>query len=892
MPTTSIQARASGNENGAMFNYPAIGAVNPFTFFTINLAGTQGDPIPAWSYYPQVRDIYLRALSKNEPIMVSALYSMVSRIKSLRWNIKGGRNDKKYYQRLFAEADGGAGYGQFISKVVTDLLTQDNGAFIELVGGGKEDRPLRGRVREMWHMDSAQCWRTFDPEYPVIYVNPMDNSYHRMHHSRVIMLSSYPQPDERARGIGFCAVSRALKLMQTMRAIQQYREEKISGRFKRGLIYGNGVTVKQFDEAVERSEQISESVNFTVYNEIPVLLSMMPDMKLNMLDLASLPDGFDWEKELTLYVYSLALAIGTDAREFWPATSSGATKADATVQHMKAQGKGQADIIKSLETAFNWHVMPENGNADFEYDFTDDEQDKLVAELKKLKAENIAIYQQNGWIDAFEGRNLAISEGLIDPKALITVVAPEPAEDSNPVEDDLIAAALPLDQPVAQGDQPLDNLLTDEDDPEFEDDEDEETESGSRADPEQIKVRAGKYDESKHVRGPGGKFAPKPDSEKVKKKADPFAQRLNAFLGLLNRQGTFKDGVLTIPDQSRDRSAELQDYLRAKGYPDAVVKATQVGGDMVYSFGGVPIKTKGRKGRAAKPKKEKKPKQQKQVKAPEKKTEQPTKQADPDLADNAGADDQASQKTIPMRRRSRRRTMRTKIVRSAQRDFDLEQYIAEYEAALDELYNEFIDNVLDSPDDYDQALDDLQDQFFNNLPEFLTLGFGVGLSGEQPTDSGVTRLKKIAETSADYFQDSFLAALGTLGLAALAIPDIRAALEGLRARFLMYAGAMWNAIWEGLRDKTPDTIRVRRVLEPGAAHCETCPDKEREYNSFQAMVDEVGLPGDGSDDCLTNCRCYLEVETEPGSGVFVKLAGEPTVFVTPLFEVLRNGSTA
>jgi hypothetical protein len=98
-------------------------------------------------------------------------------------------------------------------------------------------------------------------------------------------------------------------MMQTMRNIQTFKDEKVSGRFKRGLIYGNGLTDKTFDQAMSRSEQISENKGFTVYNEIPVLLSMLPDMKLHMLDLASLPDGFDWEKEVNLYVYILALVL-------------------------------------------------------------------------------------------------------------------------------------------------------------------------------------------------------------------------------------------------------------------------------------------------------------------------------------------------------------------------------------------------------------------------------------------------------------------------------------------------------------------------------------------------------------------------------------------------------
>lgn len=847
MPPRSVQARARGNKNGkngavAMFDAPAMGMMNPLTFFTIQMAGYGESGVPPWSYYPQVRDHYLRLLAKHEPIMASALYSVTSRVKSLRWNIKGGPRDKKYYQELYAQAEGGAGYGYFISQVVSDLLTQDNGAFVELVGAGREDRPLVGRVTELWHLDAAQCWRTFDPEYPVIYVDPLDNTYHRMHHTRIIRLSSYPQPDTLARGIGFCAVSRALRMMQTMKAMQIYRDEKVTGKFNRGLIYGNGVTVKQFDEAVEKAEQVAASLNFTVYKDLPVLLSMMPDMKLNILDLASLPDGFDWEKEITLYVYCLALALGTDAREFWPATSSGATKADATVQHLKAQGKGISDVITSIETAFNWQVMPSNGNADFEYDYTDDEQDKAVAELHGVIAGNIETYQRNGWIDQFEGRALAINAGLIDPKALATAAAPEPADSVSPMNDPEVAELLAADQGemLPPGVDPLETDL-------IEEDEDEEAiAEGQRADPasaiEKIATRVSNWDESKYKRGPGGKFASKPDSEKAKKKPT-IADRLRGFLTILNRTGTFKDGVFTVNGATRDRTADLQTFLRTKGYKDVVVTAEKTKEGMVYRFAGLPDESKAKKPRKPRKKKPKK-----------------------------------DEKVLGI----------AKSIHIARKDVDLQAYIDQYTAALNDLYDDFMNQVADFPASLDEALDDLYDEFLNNMPTFLTTGFGVGLQGDEPTDQGIADLSAIGELSATFFKDSFMAAIIALGVAGMDGDAIRSSLEALRARFLMYAGAMWNAIWAGLFDSTPKTRRVRRVMEIGAHHCATCPDKERIYESFDIMVQEVGLPGDGSDDCLTNCRCTIEVETEPGSGVFVSVTGDPTVFVTPLFEVLRE----
>jgi uncharacterized membrane protein YgcG len=870
LPPHSIQGRAEADPNSL---FPDA-TLSPFAFLSINLAGLKDNGIPPWSYYPRVRDGILRTISKQEPIMAGALYTFTSRIKSLRWNINGGRNSKKYYQRVFAEADGGRGFGEFISKVVTDLETQDNGAFIELVGAGREDKPLVGRVTEIWHLDSAQCWRTFDPEFPVIYQNPRDNTFKRLHKTRVIMLSNNPQPDERGRSIGYCAVSRALRMMQTMRNIQTFKDEKVSGRFKRGLIYGNGLTDKTFDQAMSRSEQISENKGFTVYNEIPVLLTMLPDMKLQMLDLASLPDGFDWEKEVNLYVYILALCFATDAREFWPATASGATKADATVQHMKAQGKGIGDIIKSIETAFNWQIMPSNGECEFEYDYTDDEQDKLKAELDGLVAANIALFQANGWIDPFEGRALAIHHGLFDPAALVTVEYPDLADDSGPVNDTLDAEPIVADvqtEPAAAG---AVNTF--------------DTTGGAKASAIPFKENLHERDNSGRFGSGGGGSSggsgggKKPGGNGAtgsgpsqgggsdtsasgdnatlpgleQPKLTPLADRLKSFLNILNQRGKFDGNQLTIVQQARDRSADLQMYLRHKGFPNATVTAERKGKGWVYTINPGD-------GSAAPGKKPKKPRK-------------PRKPS-----------------TTPKKPRKPRKLKRTTDVQFKAVSNDPADRVAVYEEDLAALVQGFIDDVGDgvTGDELQELLDNLEDDYIELMRTELTAAFGIGLAGAKPTKAGIARLKEIGQTSADYFRDNF-------------IPDLEAAadnwyaanstgekgLDSFLSRIRLYAGSFWESIWHGIGDRIPSdgkkALKVQRVLDPAASHCPTCPPKAKIYDSYNAMVDEAGVPGDGSDDCKTNCRCKLKVETRPGSGIFEELIGTPTVFVTPLFEVI------
>lgn len=383
--------------------------------------GGIADDIRPWNaLYPNWRDSQLRWLAKNEPMLASGLYSMKTRIAGLNSVVNDTRpRVKKHAQDLLNNCQYGHGLRAFTTRLVDDLLSTDNGGFVELWGKGRPDRPLKGGLVGFSHMDSRQCWRTFDPEFPVIYYNPQRGEYHKMHHTRVLMLSDNEQPIEIARGIGFCAVSRALRFAQIMRNTLVYRDEKISGRFNRALGVASGITRKQFQEAMQATDEEATSKGFVMYKGVPWI--MMPGLgdgeriELTLTDLASVPDGFDINTETTLYAYALAFAFGVDAREFWPATASGATKADATVQNMKARGRGIGMLIETVQDVIR-KLLPEG--VEFEFDYTDDEQDEMETRIHKTRVETYALALDKGAINPLQMQALLIADGVLDPLVL------------------------------------------------------------------------------------------------------------------------------------------------------------------------------------------------------------------------------------------------------------------------------------------------------------------------------------------------------------------------------------------------------------------------------------------------------------------------------------------
>lgn len=432
----SIQSRAA---NQPAYNVP-VGSYTPNALYDSGLLfqlGTLIEKIPEWSIYPAARDRALRMFYKTEPIASGAIYSMSARLKSLGYALKGEEDKHEYIHQLFKLSDYENGLRILISKTVTDVTSQDNGAFWELVGAGNPSGALLGDVvMGVNYLDPAQCYRTFDPEYPVLYINPIIGTRHKLHKSRVIAFSSMPQPNELGRNIGFSPLSRALLSVQLSRGILQYRYEKTTGQRRRAIGYGTGMTSATLRRMVQQAELEDESSGFVNFGGIPFFMTPKGEVKLELLDIASVPDGFDLKTETEIYVYSLALAFGVDVREFWPATQSGATKGDAAIQNMKARGKGLADLITMIEDAVNDRIMPEG--VSFEFDFVDDEHDSEVANANAVVVTYLTAIKNAGGISAEQYQAHLIKEGILDEETLKEAeqIADLPeVEESTPTED-------------------------------------------------------------------------------------------------------------------------------------------------------------------------------------------------------------------------------------------------------------------------------------------------------------------------------------------------------------------------------------------------------------------------------------------------------------------------
>lgn len=413
----SVQGRADATQNFGMGDVaPAAG------LFWLSLAHYNDIAPPLDFIYLNARDRWNKDLARQESMMSAAIYAMKTRAQTLAYQVNGDEAPKKRAEELLLSPGLGDSYESLVGKIVDDLYTTNNGVFVERIAGGDPRTPIGDReILGFAHIDSLQCWRTFDPTFPVIYTNPQTGVRHALHRDRVIMAADNVQSNELARGAGFCAVDRTLQWVRIIRDSVIYREEKVSGRFTRAIGWAEGLTKEQLRKALNQVDVDDEASDLVVYKKIPFITAMTnptgaaSNVKLNLLDLASIPDGFVFKDDVTLYAYILSFCFGVDAREFWPMTSSGATRGDATVQHIKSQGKGIGFLIRQLEWIFR-QCLPRA--VTFEYDYTDDEQDKLVAELRETKTRTYDIAVKAKALSPKQMYDMMIADGTLDEQVV------------------------------------------------------------------------------------------------------------------------------------------------------------------------------------------------------------------------------------------------------------------------------------------------------------------------------------------------------------------------------------------------------------------------------------------------------------------------------------------
>lgn len=376
--------------------------------------GDVADETAAW--WSAERDKQLRDFWHKEPLLASAIYTLMTRQAAFDWVLDGPPRAVSKAHDILAYADLGAGWVDYIEKGTQDLCTQDNAWFTEIIrpkGAGPEVAPIG-----IAHLDSARCTRTGDPENPVLYTDRKGGK-HLLKWWQVFILTEMPSPIETMNGMGFCAVSRVLKAAQILRDIATYKAEKVSSKPQRGIWFIQGIRKSVIEDALKEAEEEEANKALRRFVMPKLIASLDPGVSINVhqIDFASLPDGFDEETTLRWYIAQLAMGFGTDYQEFapMPGQKLGAG-AQSEVMAQKARGKGSALFRKMLEFALNQYVLPQS--VDFKFVITDPAEEAEKALVARTRAEERKIRLDSGEISIPEARQLALDTGDLPPEMM------------------------------------------------------------------------------------------------------------------------------------------------------------------------------------------------------------------------------------------------------------------------------------------------------------------------------------------------------------------------------------------------------------------------------------------------------------------------------------------
>src|SRR3990172_2125886 len=349
-----------------------------------------GSEIAPWWSPQRDRDLRLFTWREGNDILQGALSSMVKWGKTLSWVCEGPDRVVGRYQSVLSESEFGDGWGTLVSKALTDYYTQDKGASIEVIGAGDPGGPIQGPVLGLAHLDSQYVQPTGDVNYPILFHNVKSDTVHKIHTTRVIRIVDMPSPNEQMLGIGFCAVSRVIAASQVLLKLVRYKNEKLSDMPEAGLLILNNIMPKAWEDVRAKHQRERRKLGHEIWSNVMTLFSIDPAQPAtaNFVSFATLPDGFNESEATDTYLNILALAFGVDKREFWPESRGalGSSK-ESEVMTQNARGKGKGDIIAALERAINWKVLPASVN--FRFDFRDDQEDKLKAEINDIKVKSL-----------------------------------------------------------------------------------------------------------------------------------------------------------------------------------------------------------------------------------------------------------------------------------------------------------------------------------------------------------------------------------------------------------------------------------------------------------------------------------------------------------------------
>lgn len=335
---------------------------------------------------------------------------------------------KEAAQELFANSNSGQGITHLFSQMVTDFLTTDNGAILEIE---RESDSPAAKIRAIHHLDSLRCVRTGNPLFPIIYWNNYTGGWHKLAWYQCYSLVDSPNTRSNYYGIGHCATARAYDRIRRLQAIERYIYEKLTGTGMNQLILLPGLSPAQLEGILKTNENNKAAQGIYVYGGVGLVPAITKEgISPTTIDLQGPPPNFDEDKEIQQALLLYANSIGLDVQDLMPMASQQlGVGAQSAVLMKKAKGKGLAVLSQRwLHFVNRWLLPPKLAWAWIEKDL-DDELKR--SQFEKNISDSVASLGRYAMIDAAMGQKKLVKEDVLPADSI-----PNANTINTPLEDD------------------------------------------------------------------------------------------------------------------------------------------------------------------------------------------------------------------------------------------------------------------------------------------------------------------------------------------------------------------------------------------------------------------------------------------------------------------------
>lgn len=419
---------------------------------TIFRLGAQYDIIPKW--WSPSRDAWFRGYWYQENFLASAVYAIANRNAAFGWELTGLASDIEYAQNLLQFADFGSGWQNLMIKSTIDELTQDNGFFWEVIRPAKVkfDGKTLPAIKEYYesdvaewfawdgkhrialkntnytiydspldlaigisHLDAGQCRRTGDAENPVVYTD-RHGKQHLLKYWQAQTFNEMPSPIEKMNNVGHSALTRVFRASHIMQSIALYNDEKISGRFNRAVFLTN-IDPEVINDAISMANSDADNRGLIRYSQPIVATTLDPGgtVSLETINLAEIPDNFNFNDLQNWYIANLALALGVDFGFLAPLPGKGlGTASQSETMAKQAKGKSSRLFMDMISNALNFKgVLPQA--VQFKFVEQDTEEEERVEKIRKQRADRHKIYVEMGFTTPTVSQQMLSDAGDIPP---------------------------------------------------------------------------------------------------------------------------------------------------------------------------------------------------------------------------------------------------------------------------------------------------------------------------------------------------------------------------------------------------------------------------------------------------------------------------------------------